>query len=60
MTVDELLSRIASSELTEQMAYDILEHQDATTPPEKKPAAPRAGLSYDELEKKLDSLWEPA
>jgi hypothetical protein len=59
MTVDELLSRIASSELTEQMAYDILEHQDATTP-EKKPRAIRAAMPYDELEKKLDSLWEPA
>jgi hypothetical protein len=56
MTVEEYLRRASSREITDEMAYDLIEQVDATTP---AAITPRASMAYERLEQKLDRLWRP-
>jgi len=58
MTVREFLSRVDGQELTEHMAYDLLERETLSAP-SRPPIPARRTMPYDELEQRLDELWPP-
>ncbi len=56
MTVAELQSRISSAEITDWMAYDLLEAVDQKWTP---PAAPNRPMRYDKVVAALDRQFPP-